>query len=867
MNFFRNLLDRLANITWRHRVRTFLAKRPFGFLSDRFREFLVKVLRGFRRMRLRRSGSGGLQGSGSGGLQRSVGGGLQRSVGGGLQGSGGGGLQRSVGGGLQRSGGGGLQSTVEERRGGPGGRSSRFFRWTFYGVSAAMLTGTLVAAVLLFYFTVPSIPRLPNDLNDIFGQMTRIYAHDREGNPRLVHTLGGHRRVALEEIAPYFRDAIIATEDADFYNHRGVDKPGIVRAFITNLTEGQILGQGASTITQQLARHLFFTREKMWIRKIREALASMQIEERFSKDEILSAYCNNMYFGADAYGVEEAAQRFFSKRAGALTLGESALLAGLVQRPSDYNPYYRMDRALSRRETVFRRMMENGYITEEEVARAREEELELKGTSIGPARGPYYLDYVEELLLRRFDSNLVYNGGLTVYVAMDLDLQDLAEEVITNRMVYVDSLVGDPVYDTASAEEKKRALEAALVAIDPRTGAVRALAGGRDYTVSEFNRAVESNRQPGSGFKPVVYLAALDHLGYSANTVVVDEPVAYTTELGDLWEPQNFTREYEGPVILKRAFMRSINVVSAKLVSEVGPSKVIEYARRLGITSPLEPILSLALGTNGVSPLEMASAYSVFATGGVYHKPYIITRVEDSEGRVIEEAEPESRRVISEQAAYLMLDLLRGVILGGTGSSIRYRYGFTEPSGGKTGTSSESRDVWFNGFTKNLATSVWVGYDDARPLLSIEEDEEITGASGAIPVWARFMKQATVLQEQREVRARLTAVDSTHGQPGGGNGNEAGPVAVEEMASDETAETLPAFPMPLGIEKIRVDIRTGRLSRDPEHSLTVTVRGTNPRERPDIIPPGGDEPEETSSTDPPAQAEPPGQAGRAAQER
>ena len=756
---------------------------------------------------------------------------------------------------------------MENRRGGPGGRSSRYFRWTFYGVSAALLTGTLVAAVLLFFFTMPSIPRLPNDLNDIFGQMTRIYAHDREGNPRLVHTLGGHRRVALEEISPYFRDAIIATEDADFYNHRGVDKPGIVRAFITNLTEGQILGQGASTITQQLARHLFFTREKMWIRKIREALASMQIEERFSKDEILSAYCNNMYFGADAYGVEEAAQRFFSKRAGALTLGESALLAGLVQRPSDYNPYYRMDRALTRRETVFRRMMDNGYVTEDEVARAREEELELKGTSIGPARGPYYLDYVEELLLRRFDSNLVYNGGLTVYVAMDLDLQDLAEEVITNRMVYVDSLVGDPAYDTASAEEKKRALEAALVAVDTRTGAVRALAGGRDYTVSEFNRAVESNRQPGSGFKPVVYLAALDHLGYSAKTVVVDEPVAYTTELGDLWEPQNFTREYEGPVILKRAFMRSINVVSAKLVSEVGPSKVIEYARRLGITSTLQPILSLALGTNGVSPLEMASAYSVFATGGVYNKPYFITRVEDSEGRVIEETQPESRRVISEQAAYLMLDLLRGVILGGTGSSIRYRYGFVEPSGGKTGTSSESRDVWFNGFTKDLATSVWVGYDDARPLLSIEEDEEITGASGAIPVWAEFMKQATVLQDQREVRARLAAADSTHGQPGGGNGNEAGPDVVEKMASRETAETLQAFPMPLGIEKIRVDIRTGRLSRDPEQSLTVTVRGTNPRERPDMISPDGDEPEETSSTNPPAQAEPPGQDGRSMQER
>ena len=736
-----------------------------------------------------------------------------------------------------------------------------YLRRIVYGISGALLLGVLTAAVL-FYFTVPSIPRLPDDLNDIFGQMTRIYAHDQEGNPRLVHTLGGHRRVDLEEIAPVFRDAIIATEDADFFNHRGVDKPGIVRAFVTNLREGRILGQGASTITQQLARHLFFTREKVWIRKIREAMASTQIEARFSKDEILSAYCNNMYFGADAYGVEEAAQRFFSKHASDLTLGESALLAGLVQRPSDYNPYYRMDRALSRRETVLRRMMDNGYITEEEAAQAREEELELEGTSIGPARGPYYLDYVEDLLVRRFGSNLVYNGGLKVYVAMDPDLQDLAEEAITARMAYVDSLVGDPAYDTATAEEKKRALEAALVAIDPRTGAVRALAGGRDYTASEFNRAVESNRQPGSGFKPVVYLAALDRLGYSANTVVVDEPVAYTTELGDLWEPQNFTREYEGPVILKRAFMRSINVVSAKLVSEVGPSTVIEYARRLGITSPLEPILSLGLGTNGVSPLEMASAYSVFATGGIYHKPFAITRVEDSEGRLIEETEPESQRVISAQSAYLMLDLLRGVILGGTGVSIRYRYGFTEPSGGKTGTSSESRDVWFNGFTKDLATSVWVGYDDARPLLSIEEDEEITGVSGAIPVWAAFMKQATVLQKQREAEARAAAADSAAGPLAGlwPDGNR-----DQGQADDEEVKERPAFPMPLGIETIRVDIRTGRLSTDPESSLPVTVRGTNPRERPGTITPDGGEPEETGLTEPEEQEDRPGQVGQAEQ--
>ena len=748
-----------------------------------------------------------------------------------------------------------------------GPRSFRYFLWLVYGVSGAIGLGVLLACVM-FFFTVPSIPRLPDDLNDIFGQMTQVYAHDQEGNPRLVHTLGGHRRVALEEIAPVFQVAIIATEDADFFNHRGVDKPGIIRAFVTNLLEGRILGQGASTITQQLARHLFFTREKVWIRKIREAMASVQIEARFSKDEILSAYCNNVYFGADAYGVEEAAQRFFSKHASDLTLGESALLAGLVQRPSDYNPYYHMDRALKRRETVFRRMMDNGYISEEEAEMAREEALTLKGTSIGPARGPYYLDYVEDQLLRNYDSNLVYNGGLKVYVTMDMDLQDQAEEAIRTRMAYVDSLVGDPVYDLATTEERKRSLEGALVAIDTRTGAVRALAGGRDYTTSEFNRAVGSNRQPGSGFKPLVYLAALDHLGYSANTVVVDEPVAYTTELGDLWEPQNFTREHEGPVILKRAFMRSINVVSAKLTSEVGPATVIEYARRLGISSPLQPVLSLALGTNGVSPLEMASAYSVFATGGIYHRPYVITRVEDSEGRVIEETEIQSRRVITAQSAYLMLDLLRGVMLGGTGASIPYRYGFTAPSGGKTGTSSESRDVWFNGFTKDLATSVWVGYDDARPLLSIEEDEEITGASGAIPVWVEFMKQATEILDQREAEAQMAAADSAIGQPAGlwtdaENGGAAAEDAEGDLSEDEEVKEPPAFPMPLGIETIRVDIRTGRLSEDPEFSLPVTVRGTNPRERPGMISPDVMQSDEAEVMDPADLRDRSGQVGQA----
>jgi 1A family penicillin-binding protein len=688
----------------------------------------------------------------------------------------------------------------------------RIFKWLVYSGFTIMVIG-IITVVVMLYQIIPSIPRLPDDLNDIFGQTTKVYAYDQGGNPFLIHTLGGHRRVPFDQIAVDFQHAIVATEDANFFNHHGVDKPGIIRAFTTNLRDGQIVGQGASTITQQLARHLFFTKEKQWIRKIREAMASMQIEEHYSKEEILSAYCNNVYYGANAYGVEEAAQRFFSKHAIDLSLGEATLLAGLVQRPSPYNPYYYMERALKRRETVLQRMVANHYITEEQAAQARAEKITLKGTSIGPSHGPYFLDYVEEVMLKKYRSNLVYNGGLRVFVTMDMEMQKIAEEAVRTKLAALDSLVKDPVYNTASREERVQSLEAALVSIDTRTGAVKTLVGGRDYTTSEYNRAVQSNRQPGSGFKPIIYLSAIDRLGYSPNTVVVDEPVAYTTDIGDVWEPQNFNRAHEGPIVLKRALMRSVNVISAKLINEVGPQVVVDYAQRLGVTSKLDPVLSLALGTNGVSPLDMASVYSVFPTGGVYHPPYVIARVEDSEGRVLEEAQVEHRRVVSEQSAYLMLDMLRGVILAGTGASIPIRYGFTTPAGGKTGTSSDSKDVWFNGFTHDLATSVWIGYDDSRPLKPIM-GRETTGASGAIPVWVEFMKHATDLLTLRAEEASKSATD-----------------LPQELL--EEAERVARFPIPLGIEAQLVDLRTGSTPGNPDSTLFVAIRGATPKQKPE----------------------------------
>lgn len=682
----------------------------------------------------------------------------------------------------------------------------RILKWTVYGGSALLLVGA-VAVLILFHDLTASVPQLPRQLDDIFGQPTRIYGNDSEGNPVLLHTLGGNRRVDLKRMTQHFRDAVVATEDAGFYDHRGIDKRGMIRALLANVQTGSY-GQGASTITQQLARHLFFTKEKQWLRKLREITASMQIETRYSKDAILSAYVNNMYYGADAYGVEEAAQRFFSKHANDLTLGESALLAGLLQAPSRFNPYYHMERALERRKIVLNSMVSNHFITQEQARLAEVEEIVLTGTSIGPPQGPFFIDYVRDVMVEKYGSNLVYNGGLHIYTTMDVELQTIAEEAIKVRLAELDSLVGDPVYATSSRTKQHDALEAALVSIDVKTGAVRALVGGRDYTNSEYNRAVQNLRQPGSGFKPFIYLAAIDKLGYSPGTLVVDEPISFTTEVGDEWEPKNFSRYHRGPIILKWALMRSVNVISAKLINEVGPQAVVDYAKRMGITSELNPFLSLALGTTGIAPIEMASAYSVFATGGKYYPRYLIERVEDSEGKVIDEVTVTGEQVINRQSAYLMLDMLQGVLLRGTGVGIPLRYGFTVPAGGKTGTSSESMDVWFNGFTRELATSVWVGYDDSRPVQPMM-GRETTGASGAIPIWAQFMRTATDSLTARIERPREVPLE---------------PEEAEE-ASRERFE----FPIPVGIEFVQMDINSGGPPANPDSVLTVAVRGATPK--------------------------------------
>ncbi|MBI4551987.1 MAG: PBP1A family penicillin-binding protein [Candidatus Latescibacteria bacterium] len=664
--------------------------------------------------------------------------------------------------------------------------TASLLRRLFYAVGGLLVLAG-IGLLVLFFTIIPTIPQLPDRLDEIFGQPTEVYGIGPSGEPVLVATFGGRMRVPLDQMADEFKHALLAVEDDRFYEHHGVNKLATVRALISNLRSRDLVGQGASTITQQLARNLFFSFEKRWKRKLREMLASFQIETRFSKDEILSAYCNHIYFGANAYGIESAAQTYFGKHASELLLGEAALLAGLPQAPSVYDPYKNMPLALERRRVVLDRMAVNGYITPEQARQVADEPVVLKGTAVGPARGPYFIDYVRHVMIERYGVDLVDYGGLKIYTTMDIRLQEAAQEAVKEKLAELDEAVGDSVFQTISLEQKKNALQAALVAIETKTGAVRAIVGGRDFAVSEYNRAVQSNRHPGSGFKPVIYLAAVDRLGYMPNTVVVDEPVSFPTGDGEaVWEPQNFSRDHQGEVILKKALMRSLNVISAKLIDELTPPAVVDYARRLGITSKLPPLLSLALGTAGVSPLEIAAAYAVFATEGIYRPPFVIARVEDSRGRVLEETKGQSKRVVSEQSAYLVLDMMRGAVEGGTAFTVR-QLGFDRPCAGKTGTTSDSKDAWFNGFTPTLATSVWVGYDDARPLKRIK-GREMTGAAGAIPIWVEFMKRATEQESKRD------------------------------------------FPVPLGIEFLTVNSKTGAAATpaDTVAALRVAVRGATP---------------------------------------
>jgi 1A family penicillin-binding protein len=626
---------------------------------------------------------------------------------------------------------------------------------TLAGLGALLTTG-------LFFIAIRELPQVPQPLGRIIETPpTEIFAATGE---RLM-VIGGREVVPLNRISPFFIKAVIATEDHRFWEHHGLDKLRTLKAlWITVFKSGRI--QGASTITQQLAKNLFFSYRRTYMRKFRELLVALQIETQYSKREILEAYLNQIPFGVGAYGIEQAARAFFGKPALELNLAESALLAGLPKSPTRYNPYRYFKRAKKRQQLVLERMKAVGYATADEAEAAFQAALQLTPHSAGTPKGSYFLDMVLNDLEERYGPEVVYHGGLKVSTTLDPQQQAWAIESLQNGLIKLDQLMGIADGENSDSASPLTHPQGALVAIECNSGAVKALVGGRDYSETEFNRAVESNRLPGSGFKPFLYYAAFEKLDLTPANVFVDKAITIPVKGASDWRPKNFEREYEGPMILKQALMKSVNVIAAQLVERVGPDAVIDVARRCGINSALTPVYSLALGTSGVSPLEMASAFGTFATGGVRHEPFWIRRIEDPLGRVLQEQIVRGQRTLDTAIDFQLVDMMRGVLTAGTGRIIR-RMGFDLPAAGKTGTTDDYRDAWFTGFTPTLSVSVWVGYDRGISMRDVN-GVGITGGRGAAPIWADFMIKATSGEPPREFTVpsniRFETVDPVSGE-------------------------------------------------------------------------------------------------------
>jgi penicillin-binding protein 1A len=601
----------------------------------------------------------------------------------------------------------------------------RWFRRVLIGIGSLTLLGLLVVGIaVLWAFTIlprslPSVTALET-LQPIQG--TKIY----DDNDEAITELHVERRilVPLAQIPQSLRDAILATEDRRFYSHWGIDPIGVARAILQNYRRGRIV-EGGSTITQQLTKVLFLTPDKSLERKLREAVLALELERRYSKDRILEMYLNQVYFGQGSYGVEAAARTYFGKGVSELTVRESALIAGLPRAPTNYSPFDRPEAAKRRREVVLRRMVEFGTIKDEEAKRLAKTDLGLIPPERRRTTGQYFIDYVQQTLEAKYGPDLVLKGGLNVYTTVNPTMQLTAEQSLREGLKALQGRT------SATQGKPGETPEGAVVTVEPQTGYVKAMVGGSDFFRSEFNRAVQAKRQPGSAFKPFIYIAALE-AGFTPASQIEDSPVSFPIgKNGQVWKPENYDRKFRGATTLQQAIEESVNVVTVKLQERIGLAKTIQVARRLGITSPLDVNLSLALGTSDVSLLEMTSAYGTLANQGVWMPPVTIRYVTDAQGKLLEEHVPEGREAVAPETAYVITQMLRGVVERGTGQAAK---GLGRPVAAKTGTTNDYSNAWFVGFTPRLATGVWVGYDRPR---SLGKDE--TGSRVAVPIWVTYM--------------------------------------------------------------------------------------------------------------------------------
>jgi penicillin-binding protein 1A len=642
-------------------------------------------------------------------------------------------------------------------------------------------------------------------------QTSKLFSHDG----KLLVEIGIERRtpVSLEILPRYVSEAFIAVEDKRFYQHRGIDPLGLTRAIIGVLT-GRNRG-GGSTITQQLARNMFEDQigfEKRVIRKLKELQVAFDLERSYTKDEILEAYINEINYGHGWWGIQTASRNYYGKNASELDVSEAALLASIPNRPAFYSPFVNPVNAKRRRNLVLNRMAEQEFISEEDAAIYSQMPIPTERAISSDTTAPYFEEWVRQILDDRFGSKL-YTAGLRIFTTLDVGMQEAAEismnegwDRIEGRPGFRHSKFADFQESVAIGNPQADSMEyvqGLLIALDPWTGGVRAMIGGRDFQFSKFNRATQALRQAGSGFKPFVYTAAIASR-IPQTFVIADAPVVALQVDGTEWRPSNFSETFEGPMTIRTGLQKSQNIIAIKLAQEVGLESVAQTARRMGIRSEIERFPSTAIGAAEVIPLEMAEAYSSFSNEGTKVRPFPILKVEDSQGRIIWDPKPERTQVLDPLVARIMVSMLQNVVEAGTGATaVRIVAGLpTEvAAAGKTGTTNDATDVWFNGFTPNLLATVWFGMDipqEIRP--------SATGGGDAAPVWGNFMRRVY------------------YGDPN-----------AEGSAFESPLLPIPEpWPVPQGLTQRLIDKTTGKLASTwcPQLNQTMVLflPGTEPEE-------------------------------------
>jgi len=643
---------------------------------------------------------------------------------------------------------------------------------------------TVFGMASYFYFThhLPSIETLkyykPSTITKIFseeGEVIGEFFYEKR------------EVVSLDRVPNHLIQAFVAGEDARFFQHKGLDYLAILRALFRNIFSGEIV-QGGSTITQQVVKSLLLSPEKSFTRKIREAILAYKIEKYLTKEEILFLYLNQIYLGHGAYGIAAAAENYFGKTIEELNITESALLAGLPQAPSKNSPNHHPQQAKKRQIYILNRMAEEGFISTNEAIKAAQTPYVLKNKEVGAihelplqSKALHFVEHIRRYVEEKYGKDALYKNGLQVFTTIDLHFQRAAQEATEAGLKEIEKREKYPSADMPFTPE------GALICFDLETGYVKAMVGGKDFKKSQFNRAIQARRQTGSAFKPIVYASALDK-GFTPASIIVDAPIIF--EWGDKkWKPRNFEGKFSGPTTLRNALTHSVNIVTVKIAQEVGIDYIRDYAKKLGIYSPLHNDLSMALGSSSIPLYELTKAYAVFANQGNFFKPIFIKKILDRDGNLLEENLPtfyskepsEEEQILTPQTAFLMTYLLQGVVQHGTGWRAR---SLGRPVAAKTGTTDQFMDAWFIGYTPELITGIWVGFDEER---SLGENE--TGARAASPIWVTYMSK----------------------------------ILKNKPVKD--------FPLPEGIEFMKIDPQTGQVSSGREGILECFREGTGPPQK------------------------------------